>query len=604
LDAIQSESIDIQEVGLSMRRYISIKALLLLSIFIVGFLSILMPIGDPDFFWHIATGRWIFQNKTLPSEDPFSFTTPKVLELRDQAILKGYWLSQVLYYVIYLIGGWNGIIFLRILVVFLLIFFLIKRREAELNIHLLVVFLSMFVVLNHYFLDRPQVFSFLFFAVLLYLIDTIRKARASTIHYISMPLLMTLWANMHGAYILGQFVIFIYLVSENIKPEPLRSKELRLFSFISIISIATSFINPLLYKTLPATFQFMKTSYFTENIIEYSSTIIGFFKLNLYILLFYWLIAFLTLSALLYRIIHKDIDLADIVITGILLYFSFTQIRYVAFFIIWSVPLVSNFLNSLLKEGSLKRFITGFSTLSILFLELYTSGRLVKNLSSFYDGNWISLQYPAEMARFIKAEGLKGNMYNFYDWGGYLIWELGPERKVFIDGRGLHSRIFATWLVLAQAVDEPRIEGIPYWRAILDTYRINLVLLPIAQRTGIPDPLVTKLLYERDWIPVFLLGNSVLFVKDVPENRPVIYRYSIPKETIIDDMIANIDWQIQRGDSFNLYISKGDLYLLKNDLSSAEQAFRKVLEHAPFNTIAKERLRLIKSIKDSKKEVH
>lgn len=592
------------------KKHISLKLILLVVIFIVVFLSILMPIGDPDFFWHIATGKWIWQNKTLPAEDPFSFTTPKVLELRDQAILKGYWLSQVLYYALYLVAGWNGIILLRILVVFLLIFFLVKRRDAESDLHLLIVLLSIFIILNFYFLDRPQVFSFLFFAIILYLVDTLRKAGASTIHYISMPIVMSLWANMHGGYILGQFVIFIYLISENLKArfpffgKPLGPGYLRLFSLICTVSIVSSFINPLLYKTLPATLQFMKTSYFTKNIMEYSSTIEGFFKLNQYMVLFYWLIALLMALAILYRIIHRDRDPADIVITVILLYFSFTQIRYIAFFIIWSVPFVSTFLDNLLKEGFLKRFITGVSICFIVFFELYTSGGLIRNLGSFNDGKWVSPDYPAEMVRLIKKVDLRGNMYNSYDWGGYLIWELGPERKVFIDGRGLHSRIFATWLVLAQALDEPRIRGVPYWRAILDTYQINFVILQIAQRTGILDPLVKKLLYEREWVPVFIFGNSVLFVKETPENRPVIYKYAIPKETFIDDLIANIDWAIEMGGSITLYLAKGDLCLFKKDIPLAEQSFRKVLEHAPFNTLARDRLKLIESIKNSEKEVH
>lgn len=591
-------------IKLYIKNLTSLRAILLLAIIVVSFLSVLMPIEDPDFFWHIATGKWILQNRTLPSDDPFSFTTPKDLELRDETILKGYWISQLLYYVSYLAAGYNGIIFLRVFIVLLLCLFLIKRRETELNMHLLSVLLSIFVIFNFYALDRPQVFSFLFFAVLLYLIDVMKKRDdVSFLHYLSIPLLLFIWANMHGGYILGQAVLSVYLITENLKARvsatgALTPGKLKRFSLVVILSLFSSLLNPLSYKTLLATFQFMKTSYFTQNIIEYSSTVEAFLRYNQYLILFYWLTALLTVIAFLYRIIQRRIDPADLLLTALFLYFSFTQVRYVAFFMIWSAPFLSSLFNALFREGFLRRsFITG-STLLILSLEIYTSGQVVHNLIHFGDRKWISPIYPSEIVRFIKAEGIKGNMYNFYGWGGYLIWELGPERKVFVDGRGLHSKVFATWEVLEQGIDEPKIGGRPYWRAILDTYNVKYVLLPISFKDGLLHPLVIKLLYERDWVPVFLMGNSILFVKDVPENRSVIYKYSIPKDTFIDDMIANIDWQIERDGSITLFISKGELYLLKNDLGSAEQSFRRVLKYSPFNTIARDRLRLIKSIKE------
>ena len=33
-------------------------------------------------------------------------------------------------------------------------------------------------------------------------------------------------------------------------------------------------------------------------------------------------------------------------------------------------------------------------------------------------------------------------MFNPYVWGGYLIWSLYPDYKVFIDGRGLIPEVF------------------------------------------------------------------------------------------------------------------------------------------------------------------
>ena len=48
--------------------------------------------------------------------------------------------------------------------------------------------------------------------------------------------------------------------------------------------------------------------------------------------------------------------------------------------------------------------------------------------------------YPVGAADFVIANDLKGNLFNTYFWGGYLIWRLGPERKVFVDGRNIDAQ--------------------------------------------------------------------------------------------------------------------------------------------------------------------
>jgi hypothetical protein len=44
-------------------------------------------------------------------------------------------------------------------------------------------------------------------------------------------------------------------------------------------------------------------------------------------------------------------------------------------------------------------------------------------------------QLPVRATEVVKLNAPQGNMFNTYEWGGYLIWELWPQYKVFIDGR-------------------------------------------------------------------------------------------------------------------------------------------------------------------------
>ncbi|MEY3882549.1 MAG: hypothetical protein RIQ94_3345, partial [Pseudomonadota bacterium] len=47
----------------------------------------------------------------------------------------------------------------------------------------------------------------------------------------------------------------------------------------------------------------------------------------------------------------------------------------------------------------------------------------------------VAKSYPTAAVEIIKTRGYSGPLYNHYNWGGYLIWQL-PELLVSMDGRG------------------------------------------------------------------------------------------------------------------------------------------------------------------------
>jgi hypothetical protein len=42
---------------------------------------------------------------------------------------------------------------------------------------------------------------------------------------------------------------------------------------------------------------------------------------------------------------------------------------------------------------------------------------------------------PVEAVDTLGSPGLQGPLFHSFDWGGYLIWRLWPETRVFVDGR-------------------------------------------------------------------------------------------------------------------------------------------------------------------------
>jgi hypothetical protein len=111
---------------------------------------------------------------------------------------------------------------------------------------------------------------------------------------------------------------------------------------------------------------------------------------------------------------------------------------------------------------------------------------------------------PVTAIRFLRAERPIGQLFNSYNWGGYLIWEL-PEYPVFVDGRtDLYDDEFLTKYLSIVFVQEG-------WEAKLDNYDVNLVLIE-------PQSMLGRMLSERalngqGWSQVYLDEMAAIFVR-------------------------------------------------------------------------------------------
>src|SRR5260370_13969084 len=103
-------------------------------------------------------------------------------------------------------------------------------------------------------------------------------------------------------------------------------------------------------------------------------------------------------------------------------------------------------------------------------------------LAAFALVKWVSLarsqdareseQYPQKAVAFLQSSAQPQRIFVYYDWGGYAIWKLYPEYRVFVDGRAdLYGdgllRQFKTAVQLRTG-----------WRDILDSWKVEAVLLP------------------------------------------------------------------------------------------------------------------------------
>jgi hypothetical protein len=150
---------------------------------------------------------------------------------------------------------------------------------------------------------------------------------------------------------------------------------------------------------------------------------------------------------------------------------------------------------------------------------------------------WIDASYPEGAVSFIKRNAIGGRMFNDLRWGGYLIWRLYPEHKVFIDGRTISSNITGLYLAV--------IKGTSSSMDILDTFNVNFMVLSVmSAENGVISPLVLNLARDESprWKLVFIENNAAVFVRDSGQNRGVIQCCSIPVDEVYHEVVAISDF--------------------------------------------------------------
>ncbi len=121
----------------------------------------------------------------------------------------------------------------------------------------------------------------------------------------------------------------------------------------------------------------------------------------------------------------------------------------------------------------------------------------------------ISKDFPVAAVQYLRQHSVPGPMYNDYGFGGYLLWALGPEHKVFIDGRGdfyEQAGVFQDYI----SVQDIHPDAL----AILRSYHVNSCII---QRKS---ALATLLRARSDWKEIYKDPLGSIFIRE-PLIRPV-----------------------------------------------------------------------------------
>jgi hypothetical protein len=516
-----------------------IRGALLMVLLGAFFLRASMPIFDPDFWWHLATGRWMWEHGTLMAGDPFNFLSfPGEPTDRRDFILTQYWLAQLLMFGIQQVAGLWGIIALRaglVTLMFFGLYRLLRRQEVSPALAVLLLYVACRVIVGEfsYVGDRPQLWTSLFAVVLLLLLENARDGRRWAL--CGVPLLMLLWANLHGGYVLGVMFIGAYLL-----PALFRFKARRGFVIAGAAAVVLSAVNPngwAAFLSAAAMFVEAESLAYWQGIVE-SQSILTHASLGGIARRLPFLTATAGISLLSYAVYLRNwrrMRVEHALLFVLVFLMGLNSIRYIIFFVQVAALVtgtnLSQAVEPLLRRERLRRAVA-WAVLPMALLVSADLGWRGLKQSAFRSGV-LHVAGMAGAADYLERNGIRGNTLNHYDHGGYLLWRLHPRVMVFSDGRALS---FQGFKLFDQVVNQPYAplrppyDMTPLYGGVSDRYNVNVAVMPGCDRvSGVTLPLSYALLTDDDWEVLYADAEAIIFMRKLPGTRAFVEARAIPR---------------------------------------------------------------------------
>jgi len=462
---------------------------------------------DPDYWWHVRTGQLILETGQLPRTDPFSFTPAGTPWVTHE------WLTEVIFALVARQFGYVGNVALCALLgagTALVVWLTARRRglgDRAATLLMLWAFAIMLPLTN----VRPQMVTMLGLALTALLLTRYLDGETRVLWFL--PPLLALWVNLHGGYVIGLVLLGLTLIGETIapvlnppigaRPRPRIPGPLLL---ATVVAVLATLANPHGVEALRYPFTYIGTGNASQRFIaEWQSP-------DFHATAFLPLAASL-LAGLLGGYARRPVRPTELLWTVTLTLMALQSTRHAPLYAIVVLPLLGARVRERLPDWprSLHRLRPPLATALPLFGWTF----LVVGLAALLAGGAaLPLQtgtapradgYPAAGAAYLRAHPeLQGNLFNTYAWGGYLIGQLYPARRVFIDGRAdVHGDALVT---RARATERLA----PDWRDSLAGWDIRLVLV---EKDG---PLATALRDDPGWREVLVGPVERLFVRSAP----------------------------------------------------------------------------------------
>jgi hypothetical protein len=486
------------------------RQLLVFVFFTMIFVAAARPITDPDFWWHLRTGQYLIETRTIPHTDIFSS-----LHFGHEWVPHE-WLSEVFIYSIYRGLGYVGLIIafsLLITISFVIVYRRYNQRVGHPYVGCVALLFGASATIPTWGV-RPQMFSLFFASLFLAILENYSREGKGKQLYWLVPLTV-LWVNMHAGFALGLVLILLTIVglvldgwlgSEESRITIWR--QVRALCLILLICTVSVAINPNGLRLYSYPIETLKSQAMMKYISEWWSPNFHELMFQPFALLIFATLTFLALSP-------RRVRLRDLLLLSATGVAALRSGRNVPFFALVSIPLLAEHAWAWTISQRWGQWLTkpeqvevgrhavikvGLNIILLVLLPLgLAAARVSKTASS--QPAVSSQEFPSAAVDYIAARKLPQPLYNEYGWGGYLIWRLYPEYHVYIDGRAdVYGDAFLEEFLMVHS-------GETRWQEPLDRNGVRTVLVK-------PDTAIASLLRQApNWEKAFEDSQSVVFTR-------------------------------------------------------------------------------------------
>lgn len=534
-----------------MNKKIKILGIIFLFVWLLFLLAEKINLFTADLGRHLKNGELILNGnfRSIVDTNFYSYTHT------DFPFINHHWLSGVVLFLWQKAFGFGGLSILYLfffLLAFGLIFYLAQKEFGY-----RATFLSS-VILIPLIADRkevrPEMFTLFFSATFVLLFWSYLKERISKkIIVFFLILIQFFWVNLHigfvfgwligGLFFLEDFIRNFYLLNSKKSGADnlfslswLAFKQSKFFFGLCLLIFFVSLANP--HGIFGATYPFKIFDNFGYQLAENQSVWFlenyGLKEKNFYLIKLAVVVslgAFFLILKHWFFFLKKEKGILTIIFLGIIFSwlgifvrrnFSLAGLFFLptfAFLLVFLFDWLQNRMKTRMTETT-EFFRIGGGLILAVFVFIFSKQKLT--------GGEIGIgvdQTIFNAANFFKEHKIQGPIMNNYDVGGYLIYSIFPEQKLFVDNRpeAYPAEFFTDEYIPMQENEE-------LWKEKLKQYDFNVIFFYLHDLTPWGQNFLINRSKDDDWSAVYVDKQAIIFLKKNQQNRSLIEQYEIPKE--------------------------------------------------------------------------
>lgn len=458
-------------------------------------------LNDADTGWHIRNGSKMLASHVVTRLDSFSYIK------FGHTWFAWEWLADLAMGVAYRAGGLFAVVSLSAVILALTFALLYRLLKVRCSDSLVAVVLTLIAIAasGMHMLARPHVLSWLLLTLVLYLLDDWERGGNKIL--LGLPILMLIWVNVHGGFLDGIIVGLIYILGSTLQRE---HRSIRLLAMAVGLGILATIVNPYGINLHVHIFHFLQSPQITAGNLEWASPDFHQWHERAFVLLILLVLTTTNLG-------RRRLRVTGWLILAYALTTALMSVRHLPLSSILIAYAGAPFVVSSLDDlKSCSGFLGATASWVIGRGRAYTriESRLIPwiyTLGMTILISWVVFgpgkkppcdfppSFPAGAAAYLRQHQIYDRVFAPDPWGSYLIYELYPEFRAYIDGR---SDFYGPEAMQAY---RKVVTLSPQWAEVLKKGDVEWALLPVG---SVHDVVFSE---SPDWTTIYRDPVAVLF---------------------------------------------------------------------------------------------